>query len=405
MKNFLLIVCSVFFFSNCAVDQDPTSPAEQTTTTTLFTITTPANFTENKMHAFLTDENGDLIVDENIEIGSTVDLIAEFDPVNRYDLTLVQYIDGTSTSLTLSTFTDIKPFHFIYETRNFSEQYQGELYIEKGGYNIESWGSVPFTEEGDYFKFTNNMGSVPDHFFISFKNAGENGIRHYLKRNVTESFTDTITMSEATQSFDFSLMQYPDNEFHNFQLFGSFLDTPDASVRIGSGSNSGGSNEIMLNFPKNVFETHRMYGSSGNGVKTRFLDRRFENIVDPIFEFSNLEIELLLDDPENYDFNHQGNPDFYYHQFKDIALDNSTLVTWTLYGQGSPKLKSTVPKIDDFIQGIIPDYNRANLSAKKAVLYKYDLLENYEDFICTQLQFGCQADKNWKREELFQLNF
>jgi len=342
-KLILILIISTTFFQCTTDDQaddEMVTNNNNNTTTSLFTISTSNDYySENELNTgnpkiFLTDENGEIITEDNLDNGSTVELTAEYDiNNNNYDVTLLKKELSSFSQITnyhLETYIDIYPHH--YEIQNIEDLNPNNeevmiSIINSNGILDDFFGFAPgsVSENNGTYTCNSTLNEIPDNYFLSFKKSTEDFKRYIWLEDVTGETNDTFEFNQTEIIQNPTSITYPNNESVSSVIEGINSNNPNKMYELSYQWSNDGSTELDHFIPNGLFDQYWISNSIKTGSEN-YTTFEKSNIINSNYAIPNLSLEVVNNSYNLFQINSSSDFDFYSASFSYVSPDEDFAV-------------------------------------------------------------------------------
>jgi hypothetical protein len=402
MKGLFKILMISTLLASCT-SEDPIEKAPESKETNLISVFTPNKFyldgtignQKSSGHLFLTDKDGELVIDGELANNSLTELSKDYDMNGGLNATFLkklvtQYSNGTEhTRIQLQTFTNVDPYKFIFEehiSREIPNEEAKILVSNTDGYltdiiNRDYTGSIGINNS----EFEIELDRIPDNIYFSFRHENEDKRRYFLLENVEENFTKSFEFESLQIAEELITVSYPENDYLSIAASGAIESDPYnffaplSQVRADQGLNS-----FSHNFNPDLFQKFKVITNLHLGNKKYRTEER-SNSLNETYSLPDLNLEILNNSPENYELSSSSNYDFYNVNFYyDNEVENYDIM-WKFYGLSSSNIKLMIPQILNMLELHNATLNIRDFRVLGTSIIKIEGIETYKDFITSKI--------------------
>lgn len=396
MKNLIPLVVLCLLFFQCNVEDNSASgniddePDLDITNSIVLDVRDYYFDSNGDDIAYLSDQNGIIIVTEELSNFNQTILTADFD-TTTYDLTIFSKPFFTSGG-SLRTFLNVKPAIYTFQKNpnyvpnvntfnlNISETTTDLfVYAMTGGSSVTS------------FEYTNDNGGTltvggvleisPADYFLIGKLPQEPFPRYFWKENISPNDVVNVVYNELPYASSIARTQFPDGDNMKISIIGrNFGDVSQIRhyLQESIGSIDGTLNEVY--YPPNIFdyfETSSSYWLNDTRYFNQTINQEIRQNLSPVS--FNLEIEntsitdFRMTTTGNYDFFETTQT--YFNPSEDIY------VTHFIVGEQSQAVSYTLEKVFNKIFSDVPSINAGQLKHEYTGLYNLNFTDTYSDVL------------------------
>ena len=354
-KLFMLSIVSILFYQ-CNEDSS-TNPLTSLDDVVLLSIEVENDYIRDNiiMHAYLSDDNGEIITDTPLANESTVELIAAFDPNQQYHLTLLTNYTDLDRKI-FKTFTNIDN-----QTLRLKNESSGYNIITEGKCsliinNVPSYQEVGMSSGGNvgYSSFTNQIDieveleQVNKSAFILIEDESNDDPPKYIWReNIYDGYSEEILFDDLKEIENVVTLDFPSNALVNYQNIGIVDDIyfsyfyDDHYI---DNTPVGGISKDLF-FPEDVFDSfhHSMVVRTEDyyyKVNRNTEDLNKIEFNEPVFDY-----EIINSSLSDFEMTSISGYDFYSVTFDYQEEENE--IYWTIKGKNGGNIQFNLPELEN----------------------------------------------------------
>lgn len=413
----LLLISFVFMQCNKTEEDIPGNPMNPSVpeTNNLLSITTSDHYHYQSSidisysgYVFLSDNNGELIAESNLDNNDQVTFESDFDIENNaYNasfLTKVDYnIDPNqplNTAYRINTFLDVNPATFALEgIENLNPNDESaRFYIEEMGGFLEDFsignsnGSSSSSENGYSTDISIILRRIPENLYFSFRNENETFRRYFWFEDADGATDDTIdynTIPILTNSVN---INYPDNDNVSTSIYG-LRDDDASSINYQISTSSGSATSSLHYLPDNIFDRYNTTTSITQGNE-RYLFEKFADEIVTEYTIPDFALEVLSSSPTNYEMETSSDYDYFLANFNFRNSTEKYSVRWSVYGVSAENIKFSIPNLIDKILEEYPSFSIDDLDLSFTRLERVNGIEDYESYIYSIIETNFVSKEN-----------
>lgn len=408
MKKLLLLTLLSMTLFHCAnddqiddnqVDDDMIVQEESS----LFKLTVSNDYySENELNTgapkiFATDENGEIITEDVLDNGITVDLTTEFDvDNNKYDITFfkkkVSALDQR-TNYSLKTFIDVRPYDLEMlnvEDQNPNDEKARVSIINSGGL-LDEFHPIGMSLNNGIYNVNSTLAQIPDGFYLSFKKQTEDFKRYIWLDEVTGETHDTIDFADTEIIENPVSIFYPNNESVNSSVLGSLSTNSNRWYPLSYQYSNDGLTQLDHYIPNGLFDEYRLWNfiRINNDTYTTY-EKSTE--LNTNYELPNLALEVLSSSHDDFQMTSASDYNYYSATFSYGLPNNEFTIDWRIYGKSSQTIEYALPDLFSEISNDFPSFDPSNMNLISVSLRKMEGINSFDQFICDVLNIHCTAE-------------
>lgn len=399
MKRIILLLLVSIILIQCSKGGDDQElNEEQGTETFLFSINVIGNlFKETTTgHLYLSDANGDIIVDGALINNQETYLSAVFDINDVYDATLIYKVltQGQTYYLT-STYEDVNP-----NTYNINEieglnpnQDRINLDLSNTGFPLEvishsgSYISDGNPDNGGTFNFDSLLPASPGDYYAAFKSPDDNLPRYFWMENVNGNTNLNIDFTSLPFVNTSIITQFPTNESLSVNVHG-FKNDDNNNIHHTvhfKGYQNGSNSDITL-VPDNLFDYYGFHSNFNINNTTYYYSKKSQDIIQNI-SLPNFDLTINTNSINNFSMNTSGNYDVFNVIYSLSNIDDYVFVQYYIYGKSSSVVSFSKSNLFNQIFSEIPEVSIDDLLFHSASIESNSNFNNYDNYLIHSIDF------------------
>jgi hypothetical protein len=413
MKNFFLFFLILFLFVSCSKDDNSTDNPILPIEINLLSVSTPSGFYQDEPtisssgHVYLTNNNGELIMESELLNNTTSELNKVYDIENNtYNVTfLINYKYDGSSFYRINTFTNIQPYNLDFNEFGIkaanNERAKVSVINANGFFTEILFNNSPATVEGSINNtvFDLRLEQVPDGLYFSFRHENENFRRYVLLKNATGNTNETFEFQNIPKITDHININYPENDKLDTYISGSQNSDPNNFfAKLSEFHSNLGVTTTSHYFPIDLFQRFKVITNLDQGEK-KFRTVVYGNSINLNYNLPNLDFQVTNNSINNYSISSSSSFDYYSAHFNYFNDDDTYNIIWSVYGEQMKNMNFILPKLAASITKDFPDFSIDNLINHATALHKIEGIQTYKQFITTKLGPNSSAQKLITKEE------
>lgn len=411
MKKLLLISLSFFLIQCSKNNDDIVINEDQVTETFLFSVDVIGNvFSENNSgHLYLTDGDGNLIVDGALINNQETSLSAEFDINKVYDATIIYWVftQGQTYYLT-DTYTDVSPNTYLLNEIERLNPNQDRLNLDlyNTGFPLEvlshsgSFNSSGNSNNGGTFNFNSLLPASPGNYYASFKSPNDVFPRYFWIEDI-DGNTDLNIDFTSLPIIDTSIVtQFPAYDLLSVNLHG-FIDSDINNLPhwLLSENYQNGNNSDIKIIPTNLFDQYGFYTRYKiNNINYTYKEKS-QNIAQNI-SLPNLDLSINSTSINDFSMSTSGNYDGFRINYTLKNFDDNIFVFYYIYGKPESEVSFTKLNLFNTIFSGIAGVSVNDLIFDTASLHSYNNIDNYSDYLANLIDIYTTFSTNYISESI-----
>lgn len=402
MKNLIILLFPALLLLGC--DFEPGySPSPQL----LMSVSIPNNYYNDveSGHLYLTDQNGNLIIDAALTNDQTTEIRNRFDLDERYDATFLTKETYSDFAIyNIQTFIDVNPHEYTFRELIDPNPNDEQAYLlvrntpgifeDINSSHSFTGGAGASTFEADLF-----LKRIPDKAFLSFEHNNELYKRYLFLEGLTGASRDTFDYQELPLMDQALEINYPANEQLRVSIDGGLASEPDIFYPLSQSFLRNGSTTSTHELPPSLFDRYRtVIYLENNGVG--YLTNEITESVTLNHVLPDMDFSITQTDPENYEILSDSDYDFHFTRFEYDNFQEGYRVRWVVHGTGNPTVRFSIPKeLEELIFEDNPNFSLQNLTADADRIYRIEGLTTYEEYVSYFLDPNSEVEEKITKME------
>ncbi|MCB0467953.1 MAG: hypothetical protein KDC64_07060 [Aequorivita sp.] len=392
MKKSLLYLFLIGLVLGCSKDADNPDQPEQDFTVIL-DVDQDHSFGRHTVSAsaFLSNQNGDILVSGELHSGQTTILTANVDPSLFYDLTYVIHDnneDLNESTYRLVTFSAVQQGSYTLGPTEELENSYDEIFLNfaNTGYPCEivasNSGRGTFgPQNGGYLNWQSNLVDSPtSNFYMALKSPNDLFGRYIWLEDVAEGSSFNLDYMALPQIQDTLRIDIPDNENIGFQLCG-MVGSSQNQHPLAYGNLVNGASSLFVAVPQDIFNQYVLELQYRNGNDTNFFTSK-TSAIPSVVQPSELNILVNDPSPQNFKMQLEGDGILYNVIFGNANASGTLFVFHSIYGQAASEVTFSKENLRLNIQQQYPDLSQMEtVLAERASISSYSELNGYNDIL------------------------
>ena len=328
---------------------------------------------------YLSNDLGEIVLEEVIENNSNVSLEIEKDANSDIDLTIIKQ---SSNYIDIDTFQAISSANYKFESP-ISGQIDDEVKITllNTGVPWEKIVSLPGFSifdnlDGGSFELTTNLKNYPGVIYISGLSVDDLHPRYYYSNNIESGSVIEIDYKSLPNVENKVQVEYPSGADITRVELNGFVTNNDIR-EIEPVDTSRLSNDALV-FPNDVFDNYELkallvYGTTS---QKQYEIRQFGIPTNATFILPDLGAQILSAELNDFELKTSAEYSYGSATFSFYKSDINLLVNYEIHSAASPSISFSKNNLLDAILAVNPGLSSANLNFNYLTLTKNSLLEN-----------------------------
>lgn len=413
MKNYLSFFLILFLFVNCNKEDNSTDNPVLPEEVNLLSVSTPNGFyldeptISSSGHVYLTNNNGELIMESELLNNTTSELNKVYDIENNtYNATfLYEVINEGFTFYRIKTFTNIQPYNLDFtgfETKAPIKESAKVSVTNANGFLSELIFNGRIRSDNvsiDNTVFDLRLEQVPGDLYFSFRHENENFRRFLFLKNVTGNTNETIEFQNIPEIIDHLNINYPENDNLYMYIKGSQNSDPNNFfAKLSEFRSNLGVTTTTNYFPIDLFQRFKVLTDLDQGEK-KFETVEYGNSINLNYSIPNLDFQITNNSINNYSISSSSSFDYYSAHFNYYKVDDPYII-WSVYGEQMKNMNFILPKLTTSITKDYPDFSFDKLINHATSLHKIEGIQTYKQFISTRLGPNSSVQHLITKEEI-----
>jgi len=419
MKTLLKTLLISIILVSCSSDDDPFGNPQEKVDTTLISISIPnghyldgsINDVKSSGHIYLTDNEGELIIDSELLNNSITELTGDYDVNKEIQATFLwkreypDFEDNIATIYHLKTFSKVEPYTFEFEEKfkkNPANNEKAKIFINNtNGYlqDFLAYNSYGTKSSINSAELEIDLKQIPDDIYVSFKHENENARRYILMQNIEEDISKSIEYESLPVAKDFITINYPGSDKLHVTIFGAIESNPNNFfARLSEIWSYTGLNSFSHNLPLEPFQNFKVSTSLEIGNE-KFSTIERGSSINQNYSKPNLSFQVLDNSFDNYEISSSSMFDYYSVNLYYSNEAKNYDIIWTIYGKSQANIKLTIPQILDFHELNNTTLTIDDFTILSATIIKIDGIDSYKEFINSQIDDNSYIDNKITKYE------
>jgi hypothetical protein len=399
MKNYLSFFLILSLFVSCSKEDNPTDNPILPVEVKLLSVSTSNGFyldeptISSSGHVYLTNNNGELIMESELLNNTTSELNKVYDIENNtYSATfLIKYkYDGT-TFYRINTFTNIQPYNLDFNEFGIKAQNNESAKVSvtnANGFLSELIFNGRIRSDNvsiDNTVFDLRLEQVPGDLYFSFRHENENFRRYVLLKNATGNTNETFEFQNIPKITDHINITCPENDKLDTYISGSQNSDPNNFfAKLSEFHSNLGVTTTTHYFPIDLFQRFKVITNLNQSEK-KFRTVVYGNSINLNYSIPNLDFQVTNNSINNYSISSSSSFDYYSAHFNYFNDDDTYDIIWSVYGEKMKNMNFILPKLAASITKDFPDFSFDKLINHATSLHKIEGIQTYKQFITTKL--------------------